>query len=70
MHNVEQTESMPGSPVSLSSSPPSPPTGSDLAAVRTVECAHQTDPITQQSQVKFQYFVFIIPYQSEVHIKK
>ncbi|KAJ8736915.1 hypothetical protein PYW07_000186 [Mythimna separata] len=50
MHNVEQTESMPGSPVSLSSSPPSPPTGSDLAAVRTVECAHQTDPITQQSQ--------------------
>ncbi|XP_075991591.1 JNK-interacting protein syd isoform X5 [Anticarsia gemmatalis] len=50
MHAVEQTESMPGSPVSLSSSPPSPPTGSDLAAVRTVECAHQTDPITQQSQ--------------------
>lgn len=50
MHAVEQTESMPGSPVSLSSSPPSPPNGLDLAAVRTVECAHQTDPITQQSQ--------------------
>ncbi|XP_030040347.1 JNK-interacting protein 3 isoform X5 [Manduca sexta] len=50
MNAVEQTESMPGSPVSLSSSPPSPPIGSELAAVRTVERAHQTDPITQQSQ--------------------
>ncbi|XP_047524106.1 JNK-interacting protein 3 isoform X2 [Pieris napi] len=47
---VEQTESIPGSPVSLSSSPSSPPIGSELAAVRTVERAHQTDPITQQSQ--------------------
>ncbi|CAH0684325.1 unnamed protein product [Chilo suppressalis] len=47
---VEQSESMPGSPVSLSSSPPTPPLGSELAAVRTVERAHQTDPITQQSQ--------------------
>ncbi|XP_052746804.1 JNK-interacting protein 3 isoform X2 [Bicyclus anynana] len=50
VHAVEQTESIPGSPVSLSSSPPSPPIGSELAAVRTVERAHQTDPITQQSQ--------------------
>ncbi|XP_026315689.1 JNK-interacting protein 3-like isoform X2 [Hyposmocoma kahamanoa] len=50
VHVVEQSESMPGSPVSLSSSPPSPPIGSELAAVRTVERAHQTDPITQQSQ--------------------
>ncbi|XP_045509652.1 JNK-interacting protein 3 isoform X3 [Colias croceus] len=47
---VEQTESIPGSPVSLSSSPSSPPIGSELAAVTTVERAHQTDPITQQSQ--------------------
>ncbi|CAH2104031.1 unnamed protein product [Euphydryas editha] len=47
---VEQTESIPGSPVSLSSSPPSPPLGAELAAVRTVERAHQTDPIRQQSQ--------------------
>ncbi|CAK1554600.1 unnamed protein product [Leptosia nina] len=47
---VEQTESIPGSPVSLSSSPSSPPIGSELAAVRTVERAHQTDPIKQQSQ--------------------
>ncbi|XP_053623677.1 JNK-interacting protein 3 isoform X2 [Plodia interpunctella] len=46
---LEQTGSIPGSPVSLSSSPPSP-IGSELAAVRTVERAHQTDPITQQSQ--------------------
>ncbi|XP_039763202.1 JNK-interacting protein 3 isoform X2 [Pararge aegeria] len=50
VHAVEQTESIPGSPVSLSSSPPTPPIGSELAAVRTVERAHQTDPITQQSQ--------------------
>ncbi|XP_013179392.1 PREDICTED: JNK-interacting protein 3 isoform X3 [Papilio xuthus] len=47
---VEQTESIPGSPVSLSSSPPSPPIGSELAAVRTAEQSHQTDPIRQQSQ--------------------
>ncbi|XP_068621109.1 JNK-interacting protein 3 isoform X5 [Battus philenor] len=47
---VEQTESIPGSPVSLSSSPSSPPIGSELAAVKTVERAHQTDPIKQQSQ--------------------
>lgn len=52
VHVVEQSESMPGSPVSLSSSPPTPPIGSELAAVRTVERAHQTDPITQQSQVR------------------
>ncbi|XP_049884716.1 JNK-interacting protein 3 isoform X2 [Pectinophora gossypiella] len=50
VHVVEQTESIPGSPVSLSSSPSSPPIGSELAAVRTMERAHQTDPITQQSQ--------------------
>ncbi|XP_072930761.1 JNK-interacting protein 3 isoform X3 [Epargyreus clarus] len=50
VHMVEQTESIPGSPVSLSSSPSSPPIGSELAAVRTVERAHQTDPIKQQSQ--------------------
>ncbi|XP_050360930.1 JNK-interacting protein 3 isoform X2 [Nymphalis io] len=50
VHAVEQTESIPGSPVSLSSSPPSPPIGAELAAVRTVERAHQTDPIRQQSQ--------------------
>ncbi|KAI8431110.1 hypothetical protein MSG28_001165 [Choristoneura fumiferana] len=50
VHIVEQTESIPGSPTSLSSSPPSPTIGSELAAVRTVERAHQTDPITQQSQ--------------------
>lgn len=51
MHNAEQTESMPGSPSSLSSTPPSPPAVSQLASlVRTVERAHQTDPITQQSQ--------------------
>ncbi|XP_063372894.1 JNK-interacting protein 3 [Cydia amplana] len=50
VHIVEQTESIPGSPVSLSSSPPSPTIGSELAAVRTVERAHQTDPVTQQSQ--------------------
>lgn len=52
VHVVEQSESMPGSPVSLSSSPSSPPIGSELAAVRTVERAHQTDAITQQSQVR------------------
>lgn len=50
MNAIEQTESIPGSPVSLSSSPPSPPIGAELAAVRTVERAHQTDAITQQSQ--------------------
>lgn len=50
MNIVEQTESIPGSPVSLSSSPPSPTIGSELAAVRTMERAHQTDAITQQSQ--------------------
>ncbi|XP_032527218.2 JNK-interacting protein 3 isoform X3 [Danaus plexippus] len=47
---AEQTESIPASPDSLSSSPPTPPLGSELAAVRTVERAHQTDPITQHSQ--------------------
>ncbi|XP_052751330.1 JNK-interacting protein 3 isoform X2 [Galleria mellonella] len=47
---LEQSSSIPGSPVSLSSSPPSPPIGSELAAVQTMERAHQTDPITQQSQ--------------------
>ncbi|XP_034839276.1 JNK-interacting protein 3 isoform X3 [Maniola hyperantus] len=50
VHAVEQTESITGSPESLSSSPPSPPIGSELAAARTVERAHQTDAITQQSQ--------------------
>lgn len=55
---VEQSESMPGSPVSFSSSPPTPPLGSELAAVRTVERAHQTDPITQQSQVN-SYTIFL-----------
>ncbi|XP_041986356.1 JNK-interacting protein 3 isoform X2 [Aricia agestis] len=49
MNVVEQTESIAGSPVSLSSSPPSP-IGTELAAVKTVERAHQTEPITQQSQ--------------------
>ncbi|CAH0715930.1 unnamed protein product, partial [Brenthis ino] len=50
VHDAEQTESIPGSPVSLSSSPPSPPIGSELAAVRTVERAHQTDAIAQHNQ--------------------
>ncbi|VVC94256.1 unnamed protein product [Leptidea sinapis] len=50
MNVVEQTESIPGSPVSLSSSPSSPPLGSELAAVRTLEQSHQTDAIIQQSQ--------------------
>lgn len=47
---IERSESIPGSPISLSSSPPSPPIGAELEAVRTMERAHQTDPITQQSQ--------------------
>ncbi|XP_048488412.1 JNK-interacting protein 3 isoform X3 [Plutella xylostella] len=50
VHGLDQSESIAGSPLSLSSSPPSPAIGCELAAVQTVEQAHQTDPIRQQSQ--------------------
>lgn len=55
-----ERDSLGGSAGSLSPSPPSPPSpaarspalGAELAAARTVERAHQTDPITQHSQVR------------------
>lgn len=47
---MESTEGM-ESPTSASPSPPSPPLGEELAAVRTMEQAHQTDPILHHSQV-------------------
>lgn len=48
---IENAESIIGSPTSASPSPPSPPLGDELAAVRTMERAHQTDPILHHSQV-------------------
>lgn len=58
-----ERDSLGGSAGSLSPSPPSPPSppsrspalGAELAAARTVERAHQTDPITQHSQVRLCY---------------
>lgn len=48
---MEHTESMGGSPVSASPSPPTPPLGEEMAAVQTVERSHQTDTVTQHNQV-------------------
>lgn len=59
IHIVDQSESIPGSPVSMSSSPPSPTIGSELAAVQTMERAHQTDPVKQMTQV---FLLFYITY--------
>lgn len=50
---IESAESIVGSPTSTSPSPLSPPLGDELAAVRTMERAHQTDPIIHHSQVIF-----------------
>lgn len=57
---LDLTESIPSSPASVSSSPPSPTIGTELAAIQTMERAHQTDQPIQQSQVRH-CFPFINP---------